>query len=399
VRETTITTQKRRPEPLITKYLSNPDTKRWFDNLSRGSKLTATQRLYKLVNFCRDHDITPISLVELARKDRLIVSDLIQDHIAAMEEAGRAPSYIRSVYTAVKSWLSYFDIELHRRIKVANADVATTLASERVPTGEEMFEILSRAPLREGAIISLMAKAGLRPETLGNYDATDGLTIRDLPDLVIQHGTARFLRCPPMIIVRKSLSKARHQYFTFITTQGAKKLLAYLNDRLHSGEVLTPYTPIVAPDHRYHYGRLGNKGKAFLTTKQICRRIREVLRPRFRFRPYVFRAYFDTQLLIAEARGRIAHDFRVFFMGHKGSIEAKYTTNKGVLPEALIDEMRSSFERSEEFLDLEAVNEDPLEKQKEEIKAKIERLTPEELGKVQEMLRLLSICKPNPSKE
>jgi len=70
-------------------------------------------------------------------------------------------------------------------------------------------------------------------------------------------------------------------------------------------------------------------------------------------RPYVFRSYFDTQLLIAESRGKIAHDFRAFFMGHKGSIEAKYTTNKGVLPEALINEMREAFKRSEEFLDLE----------------------------------------------
>ncbi|MGQ9469625.1 MAG: site-specific integrase [Nitrososphaerales archaeon] len=399
MQETIITTQKRRPESLITKYLSNPDVKRWFDNLSRGSKLTAIQRLYKLTSFCRDHEITPINLIELARKDKLIISDLIQDHIAAMEEAKKAPSYIRSVYTAVKSWLGYFDIELHRRIKVANADVAVTLENERVPVCEEIFEIFSRAPLREATTISLMAKAGLRPETLGNYDAMDGLTIKDLPELVIQQGVAKFLRYPPMIIVRKTISKARHQYFTFITTQGAKRLLAYLNDRLLSGEVITPNTPIIAPDHRHHYGRLGNDGKAFLTTKQICRRIREVIRPRFQFRPYVFRSYFDTQLLLAESRGKIAHDFRVFFMGHKGSIEAKYTTNKGILPQSLINEMREAFKRSEEFLDLEVINKDPLEKQREEIRANIEKLTPEQLGKVQEMLRLLGICKPSPSKE
>ena len=78
----------------------------------------------------------------------------------------------------------------------------------------------------------------------------------------------------------------------------------------------------------------------------------------------MLRAFFDTQLLIAESRGKIANDFRVFFMGHKGSIEAKYTTNKGVLPDALINEMREAFKRSEEFLDLEQKEEDPLLKQK-----------------------------------
>ena len=48
-------------------------------------------------------------------------------------------------------------------------------------------------------------------------------------------------------------------------------------------------------------------------------------------------------MLIAESRGRIAHDFRVFFMGHRGSMEARYTTNKGVLPDVLLDEMRDAF--------------------------------------------------------
>ena len=55
--------------------------------------------------------------------------------------------------------------------------------------------------------------------------------------------------------------------------------------------------------------------------------------------------------------GKIANPFTVFFMGHKGIIEAKYTTNKGVLPEALINEMREAFKRSEEFLDLEVSQE------------------------------------------
>ena len=49
----------------------------------------------------------------------------------------------------------------------------------------------------------------------------------------------------------------------------------------------------------------------------------------------------------------MAHDFRVFFMGHTGCIEAKYTTNKSILPKILMDEMRESFRRSQEFLDLE----------------------------------------------
>ena len=130
-------------------------------------------------------------------------------------------------------------------------------------------------------------------------------------------------------------------------------LVAYLNDRLAAGESLHGDSPVVAPDHVYKTNRGKNADKQFLPTRQISREIRRTFRPRFSWRPYILRAYFDTKLLVAESKGKIAHDFRVFFMGHKGSMESKYTTNKGMLPEILLDKMQESFKRSEEFLDLE----------------------------------------------
>jgi len=48
----------------------------------------------------------------------------------------------------------------------------------------------------------------------------------------------------------------------------------------------------------------------------------------------------------------MARDFRVFFKGHTGSIEAKYTTNKSILTTELADEMWEAFKRSQELLDL-----------------------------------------------
>lgn len=98
----------------------------------------------------------------------------------------------------------------------------------------------------------------------------------------------------------------------------------------------------------------------------------------------LYKAIFDTQLLIAEFKGRIAHDFRVFFMGHKVSIEARYTTNKRILPEALTVEMRNSFERSEEFLDQHDA--DPVLEPRQEARGIIEQATPEQLGRVLEVL-------------
>src|SRR2546426_12788668 len=135
--------------------------------------------------------------------------------------------------------------------------------------------------------------------------------------------------------------------------------------------MLTPESSVISPSTKLVTYRGKNQGRKFMSTSRIEHEVRKAMRPRFKWRPYVLRAFFDTQLLIAESRGKIAHDFRVFFMGHTGSIEAKYTTNKGILPEVLVNEMREAFKRSEEFLDLEITDEDPLFKQKEQLRNEI----------------------------
>jgi hypothetical protein len=345
--------------------LSDPDVKRWYDNTARGSKITAEMRLRRLSHFCELHTITPMQLVELA-KDLRAITDLIQDHITMMEEKNKSPGYIESIVTAIKSWLRHFDIEIRRRMKINGVDSTPTLEKERVPDGKELAEILDRTSLRTAIEISLIAKAGLRPQVLGNHDGTDGLVLGDIPDLVIENGKARCISSPIQIVVRRTISKARHQYFTFLTEGGTRKLVAYLNDRLANGEKLGSDSAVIAPDTSYNVYRGANQGKKFLPTRRISKDIRDVLRPRFRWRPYVFRAFFDTQLLMAESRGKMVHDFRVFMMGHKGSMESRYTTNKGLLPNALVTEMRMSFKRSQEFLDLEMQTTEQLEMQTRE---------------------------------
>ena len=99
---------------------------------------------------------------------------------------------------------------------------------------------------------------------------------------------------------------------------------------------------------------------------------------------YVLRPYFDTQLLIAESKGKMVHDFRVFFMGHKGTMESRYTTNKGVLPEVLMHEMRQAFARSEEYLD--QTDASDVQEQRLQAQRIIQDATPAQLGHMLEAL-------------
>jgi hypothetical protein len=94
-----------------------------------------------------------------------------------------------------------------------------------------------------------MAFSGLRSESIGNYLGTDGLRLKDLPEVKIDpvSKTVTFEKIPTMVVVRKTLSKARHQYFTFLPQEGCQYLKEYLKLRLRQGEELSPESAVVGP--------------------------------------------------------------------------------------------------------------------------------------------------------
>ena len=67
-------------------------------------------------------------------------------------------------------------------------------------------------------------------------------------------------------------------------------------------------------------------------------------------------------------------------MGHKGTMESRYTTNKGILPVILINEMSDASARSEEYLD--QTNMIPRLDQKIRIQEIIDQATPEQLNHI-----------------
>jgi hypothetical protein len=188
----------------------------------------------------------------------------------------------------------------------------------------------------------MVAHAGLRLESLGNYAGNDGLRMRDLPELKIKGSDVSFEKIPTMVVVRSVLSKTRHEYFTFLTEEACSYVKDYLEERLRNGEQFTPDSAIVRPKVAQ---------KPFIRTVNIGDIMRLAIRSAgLPWRPYVLRCYFDTQLMLAESKGLVLRDYRQFWMGHKGDIENRYTTNKQRLPESVIEDMREAYTRSQEYL-------------------------------------------------
>jgi len=177
---------------------------------------------------------------------------------------------------------------------------------------------------------------------LGNYEGDDGLRIRDLPEINVEGDSVGFKQIPTPVIVRRELSKAGHQYFTFLGEEGCEYLKDYLEARIREEETLALDSSIVTPKLRM---------KPFIRAVNVGDTIRGAMRRAgFSWRPYVLRSYFDTQLMLAESKGLVLRDYRQFWMGHKGDIESRYTTNKCKLPEAVVEDMREAYRRSQEFL-------------------------------------------------
>jgi hypothetical protein len=317
----------------------DPDVRRWYENTARGSRITADVCLRRLGSFCESNKVTPSKFASLSERE---LHNMLMDYVSAAEKKGYAGNYISSTIKALKSWLAHNNRELKVKIKIKGVDETPTLKDERVPTLNELKRIFLSGDSKARTACVFVAHSGLRLQALGDYMGQDGLRIGDLPELKIEGSSVAFSNVPALVIVRNELSKARHQYFTFLSEEGCEYLKDYLEERMREGEDLTSASPIITPKQRK---------KPFIRTINIGDIMRGAIRQAgFQWRPYVLRSYFDTQLMLAESKGMVLRDYRQFWMGHKGDIENRYTTNKRRLPESVITDMRQAYERSQEFL-------------------------------------------------
>ncbi len=324
--------------------LLDEDVRRWYENLRAKSVLTATVALRNLGHYCELVGTTPKGILNKARENEKEFRYEFQDFVRKLEREGKAGSYIARFKKVILSWLKFNDIRLQLTVNISGENETPTIANERVPSKEELARILRKATSRGRVTIAIMAFSGLRPESLGDYEGTDGLRLGDIKDLRISD-EIQFDKTPSMVMVKNKLSKARHQYFSFIGEEGTTYIREYLEERRKQGEELTYDSPLLQFDVR------GVKKNNFLRTTLVTRDIREAIEQAgLKMRPYVLRAYFSTALDIAESKGLISHPWRQFIMGHKGDIEARYSTNKR-LPPDMIEEMRQSYQKCLKYME------------------------------------------------
>jgi hypothetical protein len=323
--------------------LEDHDVRRWYENLEAKSVITATVYLRTLGLYCNLAKTTPRQI--LAQAPTKKYRDGFTDFIRSMEREGKAGSYIERFKKVILSWTSYNNLDVKLKVNIKGSSDTPTIADERVPSKDELSRILRMASPRGRISISTIAFSGLRPESLGDYLGKDGIRLGDFAEAKVRSDGMEFVKVPAILLVRRALSKARHPYFTFVGNEGITYLQEHLHERVKQGEKLTPQSPLLAFDPR------GVKKNAFLRTTLVTRDIKEaIIKAGYSWRPYVLRAYCDTGMIVAESKGLISHPYLQFLMGHKGDIEARYSTNKGRLSPTMIEEMRLAYKKCEPHL-------------------------------------------------
>lgn len=298
--------------------------------------------------YCELTHETPHKIVTDAKDNPIEFRNRFSDFIRELERKGKAGSYLARFKRVLISWTNFHNLEIRLDINIAGENEPPTLVNERIHSRDELGKILRKASPRGRVAIAMMAFTGLRPESLGNYEGTDSLKLGDIKDFQL-NGTMEFSSIPSLVIVRNRISKASNQHFSFIPQEGATHFIEYLDERKKAGEVLDQNSPLLQLDPR------GAKTNHFLRTALVPRDIREaIIAAGLRMRPYVLRSYFATVMDIVESKGPISHPWRQFTMGHKGDIEARYSTNKGRLPPDMIEGMRESYKKCTKYLETRA---------------------------------------------
>ena len=327
------------------KYLelrNDKDIMRWCREVCSGSQITGNVYLRRLGSFCEQTGKTPHQLIKM---NDLRLSNLISDVVRGMESKGYSGGYTKSVVKSVKSWLTYNGIHLQRKVKIKDAEDTPTL-TEPIPDKDGLKNILNACDVRQKVAVSMIAFTGIRLQSLGNSEGNNGMRLSDIEDLVIQREEVSFRKIPAKVIVRKELSKKHHEYFTFLGKEGCDYLQVYLNQRIRDGEELTDNSALLTKSKL----KL-RRERPFITTIKVSALIRDAIRTAgYQNRPYDLRNYFASRMLMAESERQIRRDYRTFFMGHKGDIEHRYTTDRK-LSNDLIEQMRDAYGKATEFLE------------------------------------------------
>ncbi len=320
--------------------LPHEGVRTWYENLARRNQATADDYLRRLGrNLEQATGKTPIDLLSMSQSQ---LEDTAAACVSHMFKKGLAGSTVQAFYVTLTSFLKWHQRELHRNIAIPGAEDYLNAENETIPDQAALRRVLDAAEVRTAAMICIIAQGGQRLQVLGKEEGQDGLRLRDVQGIVLSEDDVAFDVVPVRVDVQRSLSKSGKAFFFFLGLEGCERIRAYLRTRIQKGEALGPDSPLFRP-----YGG----EPRFMLRNNVGDAIRRAMQTaNVQGRPYVWRSYYAHHCQLAESQGFL-ESWRKFFMGHRGSIQATYSTRKKGLPANSIELMRAGYSKALPYLE------------------------------------------------
>jgi len=174
----------------------------------------------------------PDSLLQLAKNEPKQIEQLLIKFI--LKERDRAsPTNVIIPITAIKGFLSYYDVLLNWGKITAALPRGKHIANDRAPTRKEIRLALEFSDARMRMVILILSSSGIR------VGAFTDLKLKHLVNL--ENGCARL----------KIDAGVQEEYWALISPEARESIELYLEMRRQIGEKLTPESPLVRDKWNY----------------------------------------------------------------------------------------------------------------------------------------------------
>jgi len=237
-----------------------------------------------------------------AKRGKFDWMGIINEYIDMQVAKKLAPKTILTWFTSIKKWCVLNSIQLDW--KAIELPKVWKVEKERLPTKEELRDILNGADLTDKMMVTALISSGMR------IGALLKLKLKDV-DMGYD--------CP-LIKISPEITKMRQGYITFMSKEAKQILTVYLRERELNGEKITPESFMI--------GRERPRGLPISISAaehrwiQLLKRANKATKGRewYLVHVHTLRKFFKSWASLSG----IPQDLVEAFMGHRGGISQAY---------------------------------------------------------------------------
>ena len=279
-------------------------SKLFSSRVFRKSRSESTVATYltgvkQFINFTKHRSLD--GLVEDIQNGKINLVDTLNSWLDKLDQENCSPQTQKVYYAAVKKFVEVVLPTLEFKWKRVDLPTVYRVEEDRIPTKEELKNLMYHGVLKDKMITTFAASSGVRQNTLVNLKVGD-VDLKTYEDVGV-------------VYVKPLATKGRVKYVTCITPEAKKFLQQYLEYRERRGEKICSDSFIIGKQPML-VSSLGHRWT------RLLEKAGKDEKPRIfhKLRMHTLRKFFRTSMELAG----VSKSFTEKMMGHKGYLDQAY---------------------------------------------------------------------------